>query len=123
MGGNGFYWRCAACEDIPAAIEVRRGRTGTAIWQSDVGENYLAFMGELGGIYRELGRPPQQLAGVGFIAEGHDDAHFRISPKARAGRAAARGTPSHTVVLPRSAQHSIEPTQSVIEGLRYGYLC
>jgi N,N-dimethylformamidase len=136
MGGNGFYWRCAAHSSFPGVIEVRRGRTGSMNWMSDIGESYLAFTGELGGIYREIGRPPQQLVGVGFIAEGDDESRLRVLPEARRSRAAfilkdvendiigefgvfggavgqeidrtepARGTPSHTIILARSENHS-----------------
>lgn len=90
MGGNGFYWRCAIQPSAPGVIELRRGRTGTGIWMSEVGEFYHAFSGELGGIRRDIGRPPQRL--VGFIAEfiggGHEDAYYRILPEARESRAA-----------------------------------
>ena len=135
MGGNGFYWRCAVNEAIPAVIEVRRGRTGTRIWTSDVGEDYLSFTGELGGIWRDIGRPPQALVGVGFIAEGRDDSYFRVCSEARTSRAGfalqnvqdivgrfgvfgsavgqeidrtnrALGTPEHAVVLARSENHN-----------------
>jgi N,N-dimethylformamidase len=135
MGGNGFYWRCATSASAPSAIEVRRGRIGTAIWRSDVGEDYLSFSGELGTICREIGRPPQRLVGVGFIAEGHDGAHFRVPAGVRDSRAAfllkgvdqeiigdfgifgtavgqeidktsaTLGTPSHAIVVARSENH------------------
>jgi N,N-dimethylformamidase len=138
MGGNGFYWRCAAHQCVPGVIEVRRGRTGTATWTSDVGEGYLSFTGEFGGIYRDIGRPPQRLVGVGFIAEGHDKSHYRIAPEARRSRAgfllqgvetdivgdfgafgtavgqeidkssAAHGTPPHALVVARSEGHSAD---------------
>jgi N,N-dimethylformamidase len=136
MGGNGFYWRCATHPSMREAIEVRRGRSGSMIWMSDVGEEHFAFTAERGGIWRELARPPQQLLGVGFIAEGSDGAHFRILPEARRSRAgfalqgidsdvigrygvfggavgqeidrtnADHGTPPHTIVLARSEGHT-----------------
>jgi N,N-dimethylformamidase len=136
MGGNGFYSRCATHPSVHGAIEVRRGRTGSMIWMSDVGEEHFAFTAERGGIWRELGRPPQQLLGVGFIAEGKDSGRFRILAQARRGRAAFalqgiesdviglcgvfggavgqeidrtnadHGTPPHTVVLARSEGHT-----------------
>jgi N,N-dimethylformamidase len=87
LGGNGFYWRCATHPDFPAAIEVRRGRVATRLWTSDVGESDLAFTGEAGGIWRDLGRPPQRLAGVGFIAEGTAGGAYEILPGVREGRA------------------------------------
>ena len=83
MGGNGYYWRSAVNQSLPGVIEVRRGQTGTGTWKSEIGENYLSFTGELGGIWRDIGRPPQQTFGVGFIAEGGGASYFRISEAAR----------------------------------------
>ena len=70
LGGNGFYWRIDRHPDLPAAIELRRARTGSGTWISEVGENHHAFSGDHGGIWRDLGRSPQRLVGVGFIAQG-----------------------------------------------------
>jgi N,N-dimethylformamidase len=136
LGGNGFYWRCASHGSLPGVVEVRRCRTGTSTWASEVGEEHFAFTGELGGIWRDLGRAPQRLVGVGFIAQGRDEGYFRILPEARQGRAAfvfkdvngdvlgnfgifgaavgqeidrtnrAYGTPPHAIVLARSENHS-----------------
>ena len=36
LGGNGCYWRIATCSTFPGVIEVRRGRAGTGMWQSEV---------------------------------------------------------------------------------------
>ena len=83
MGGNGFYWRSAVSQHFPGAIEVRRGRTGTRPWASPVGEEYHQFTGEKGGQWRELGRPPQQLFGVGFIAQGYGPSYYRVMDDAR----------------------------------------
>ena len=44
--------------------------SGSGTWISEVGENHHAFSGDHGGIWRDLGRPPQRLVGVGFIAQG-----------------------------------------------------
>jgi len=70
-GANGFYWRIAFHPEIPGVIEVRR-HNGTRNWVSPPGECTLSFDGEHGGIWRELGRSPNRLAGVGFTAEGFD---------------------------------------------------
>jgi N,N-dimethylformamidase len=88
MGGNGYYWRSAVHQALPGVIEVRRGRTGTGTWQSPIGESGLALSGEVGGLWRDLGRPPQQTFGVGFIAEGRGASYYRITPEARRSRAA-----------------------------------
>lgn len=88
LGGNGFYWRVGIQQSFPAAIEVRRGQTGTAVHRSAVGEACLAFTGEVGGIWRDLGRPPQEIVGVGFIAEGAGSSYYRVLPDVREGAAA-----------------------------------
>ncbi|MEM8659686.1 MAG: N,N-dimethylformamidase beta subunit family domain-containing protein [Pseudomonadota bacterium] len=135
MGGNGFYWRSAVSPTYPGAIEVRRGRSGTRPWTSEVGEQYHQFSGELGGQWREIGRPPQQLFGVGFIAQGYGPSYYRVMEGVRESSAAfildgvdeetfgdygilggaageeidqanaAYGTPDHAIVVARSEQH------------------
>jgi len=135
MGGNGFYWRSAAHKTLPGVLEIRRGRTGSTAWKSEVGEDYHEFSGELGGIWRDIGRPPQQAFGVGFIAQGGAPSYYRIYPEARKSNAGFAfegvdddilgdfgifggavgqeidqsnpeyGTPDHTVVLARSENH------------------
>ncbi len=67
MGGNGLYWRIAYDRSGSGTIEVRRGETGT-----QPGEAFHAFSGEAGGLWRRIGRPPQQTVGVGFIGQGFD---------------------------------------------------
>ena len=70
LGGNGFYWVTSIDPRRPHLVEVRRGQTGTRTWESAAGENYHGSTGELGGLWRHRGRPPQRLAGVGFTAQG-----------------------------------------------------
>jgi len=84
MGGNGLYWRIAYHPSGNGAIEVRRGDSGTL-----PGENYHAFTGEYGGLWRRIGRPPQQAVGVGFIGQGFDVcSYFRRMPDSNPSRAA-----------------------------------
>jgi N,N-dimethylformamidase len=71
LGGNGFYWVTSVDPDRPHIIEVRRWG-GTQSWRSPPGEYYHSSTGELGGIWRNRGRPPQKLAGIGFSAQGFD---------------------------------------------------
>ena len=71
MGGNGLYWVTAYHPDDPSIIEVRRWG-GTQAWTAAAGERHLSFTGELGGIWKYRGRPPQRLVGVGFTAQGFD---------------------------------------------------
>lgn len=83
MGGNGFYWRIAYCPDNPAIIEVRRAEDGTRAWIAEPGEYYHQFTGEYGGLWRRLGRPPNELVGVGFAAQGFDGGtYYRLQPGA-----------------------------------------
>lgn len=83
MGGNGFYWRIAYCPDNPAVIEVRRAEDGTRAWIAEPGEYYHQFTGEYGGLWRRLGRPPNQMVGVGFAAQGFDGGtYYRLQPGA-----------------------------------------
>lgn len=70
LGGNGFYWRVALHQDAPGAIEIRRGEGGIRTWAAEPGEYYNAFDGQYGGLWRRNGRPPQQMAGTGFSAQG-----------------------------------------------------
>lgn len=74
LGGNGFYWRVAFSEQWPGAIELRRAEDGVRNWQCEVGESYHAFNGEYGGLWRRLGCPPNALVGVGFAAQGFEQA-------------------------------------------------
>jgi N,N-dimethylformamidase len=80
MGGNGYYWVTSVTGDAQQVMEVRRGRTGTRPWSSPPGESHLSTTGEPGGLWRERGRPPNALTGVGFTAQGWDD---RASPYIR----------------------------------------
>ena len=75
MGGNGLYWRIAYNGSGSGTIEVRRGESGTA-----PGESHHAFSGEYGGLWRHIGRPPNQAVGVGFAGQGFDIcSYFRRS--------------------------------------------
>ena len=74
LGGNGFYWRVAFSEAWPGTIELRRAEDGVRNWQTPSGESYHSFNGEYGGLWRRLGRPPNALVGVGFVAQGFERA-------------------------------------------------
>lgn len=80
LGGNGFYWRIATNPMIPGVLEIRRGEGGVRAWASMPGEYYNNLDGgSYGGLWRRNGRPPQQLAGVGFSSQGQ----FEGSPYKR----------------------------------------
>lgn len=89
LGGNGFYWRVAWSRDEPWVMEVRRAEDGTRGWIAEPGEYYHEHGGEYGGLWRRLGRAPNQLVGVGFAAQGFDRASsYRRTPASHDGRAA-----------------------------------
>jgi N,N-dimethylformamidase len=71
LGGNGFYWKVALDPEKEGTIEIRRGEGGIRAWAAEPGEYYNQFDGEYGGLWRRNGRPPQDLAGVGFTAQGN----------------------------------------------------
>ena len=89
MGGNGFYWRIAFHPTRPGVIEVRRAEDGTRTWIAEPGEYYHSFNGEYGGLWRRLRRPPNQLVGIGFAAQGFDrSSYYRRLPGSHDLRAA-----------------------------------
>ncbi len=88
LGGNGFYWRVAFSESWPGAMELRRAEDGVRNWQTGPGESYHAFGGEYGGLWRRLGRAPNEVVGIGFAAQGFERAtHYRVADGARQSRA------------------------------------
>lgn len=70
LGGNGWYWVTGVLSDAPLVVEIRRGQAGVRCWESLPGEVTLMSTGLPGGLWRHRGRAPQQLAGVGFAAQG-----------------------------------------------------
>ena len=70
LGGNGFYWVNTCCNNQPWRIEVRRGDSGCRAYDSPAGERFHSTTGELGGLWRQRGRAPNILFGVGSIACG-----------------------------------------------------
>jgi N,N-dimethylformamidase len=71
LGGNGFYWVTAIDPADPTLIEVRRF-VGTRTWQGEPGECQISVTGEMGGLWRDRGRAPQRIVGVGFTGQGFD---------------------------------------------------
>ncbi len=88
LGGNGFYWRVSFDPAHPGMIELRRAEDGTRAWAEEPGQYYHAT-GEYGGLWRRIGRPPNALVGIGFIAQGFDaSTYYRRTADARDPRAA-----------------------------------
>lgn len=89
LGGNGWYWRIAFHRHLPGVIEVRRAEDGIRTWAAEPGEYHHSFNGELGGLWRRIGRAPNVMCGVGFIAQGFDvSSYFRRGPDSHDARAA-----------------------------------
>ena len=89
LGANGFYWRVAYHEALPGVMEHRRAEDGMRGWISEGGEYYMSFNGELGGLWRRLGRAPNKLVGAGFTAQGFDhSSHYVRRPESFDPRAA-----------------------------------
>ncbi len=89
LGANGWYWRVAFHKELPGVIEVRRAEDGIRTWAADPGEYHHSFNGELGGLWRRIGRPPNVMVGVGFMAQGFDVcSYYRRAPDADNPRAA-----------------------------------
>jgi len=89
LGGNGFYWRIANSVAIPDVVEVRRAEGGIRAWAAEPGEYFHALDGAYGGLWRRNGRPPQELCGVGFSAQGlFEGSYYRRMPGADDPRAA-----------------------------------
>jgi N,N-dimethylformamidase len=88
-GGNGFYWRTSYHPELPGVIEVRRAEDGIRTWAAEGGEYYTSFTGELGGMWRRMGRAPQSVAGTGMTSQGFDRAtYYERTPQSEDPRAA-----------------------------------
>jgi N,N-dimethylformamidase len=84
LGGNGFYWKIALAQAEPAVLEIRRAEGGIRAWAAEAGEYYNQLDGEYGGLWRRNGRPPQELVGVGFTAQGaFAGSYYRLKPGVR----------------------------------------
>jgi N,N-dimethylformamidase len=84
LGANGYYWVVAFREEEPWCMEIRKLDAGSRAWQAAPGEYYLATTGEKGGIWRNRGRSPQKLTGVGFASEGMDQSRaYQRMPDSR----------------------------------------
>lgn len=80
LGGNGFFGVTSIHPDHPHIIEVRRWGTS---WPFEMppGERVHSTTGEPGGTWRNRGRAPQSIVGVGSCAAGFDQgAAYRRQP-------------------------------------------
>lgn len=72
LGGNGFFATASFDPEERHLMEVRRSSAGTRPHQSPFGDQRHATSGEMAGLWRNKGLPPQRLVGVGFVAQGFD---------------------------------------------------
>lgn len=70
LAGNGFYWRLVRSHLNPELLEMRRPPGGTRANFLRPGEYYNAFDGKLSGLWRDYGKDPQQILGIGFAGYG-----------------------------------------------------
>jgi N,N-dimethylformamidase len=77
LGGNGFFGVTSVHPEKPHVIEVRRWGTS---WPFELppGERYHSTTGEQGGTWRNRGRAPQRLVGVGTSAAGFDRGTYYV---------------------------------------------
>jgi N,N-dimethylformamidase len=88
LGGNGLCWVTAVHAERPHVMELRRGATEGAIWESEPGEEHHSTTGELGGFWPRRGRG-HCTVGVWFTAQGFDRSHpYRRLPGSFDPRAA-----------------------------------
>lgn len=71
-GANGYYWVVSFRDDEPWCMEVRKLESGSRAWQAMPGEYYNQTEATKSGLWRNKGRAPQKLVGVGFATEGFD---------------------------------------------------
>ncbi|KAL9583564.1 MAG: hypothetical protein Q9212_002635 [Teloschistes hypoglaucus] len=87
LGGNGYYWVTSHDPGLwgrPHRIEVRRAEAGCRTFSLPAGHHHHSLTGELGGLWRSRGRPPNRLFGVGSCAMGvGKGAGYGITDEAR----------------------------------------
>ncbi|KAL8720881.1 MAG: hypothetical protein Q9225_002326 [Loekoesia sp. 1 TL-2023] len=84
LGGNGYYWVTTHDPGRPHRIEVRRAEAGCRTFGLPPGNWHHSLTGELGGLWRSRGRPPNCLFGLGSCAMGvGKGTGFGITAKAR----------------------------------------
>ena len=72
LGGNGFFATASYDPDAPHLMELRRADGGTRPHQSPFAERRHTTSGEASGLWRNKGKAPQRLVGVGMAAQGFD---------------------------------------------------
>jgi N,N-dimethylformamidase len=70
LGGNGLCWVTSVHPERPHVFEVRKGVFFVPMGHGVAGEGCHSTTGERGGAWRDVGRAPQRLLGVGTTAMG-----------------------------------------------------
>lgn len=85
MGGNGFYWVTTVHPHASHILEIRK-YGGTRTWTAQPDERHHSTTGEQGGIWRDRGRAPQKMLGVGFAGQGFGkNGRYRRTPASYSG--------------------------------------
>ena len=91
MGGDGFYWRHTfhPAYGRGEVTELRRCESGIRPWQAQPGEYYHQGDGQLGGMWRFLGRDMAAISGTSMVAQGFDaSTYFKRTPESNDPRVA-----------------------------------
>lgn len=72
LGGNGFYATTSYDPENPHVVEIRRASGGTRPHQTPFAEQRHATSAEAAGLWRDKGKAPERLVGVGMSAQGFD---------------------------------------------------
>ncbi|MEY2533642.1 MAG: hypothetical protein QOF29_1552 [bacterium] len=91
MGADGFYWihTFHPAYGRGHVTEMRRAESGIRTWRADPGEYHHQSNGQLGGMWRYVGRYLHAVAGTGMSSEGFDiSAYYSRTPESNDPRVA-----------------------------------
>jgi N,N-dimethylformamidase len=91
MGADGFYWihTFHPAYGRGEITEMRRCESGIRTWRADPGEYHHQSNGQLGGMWRYVGRYLHAVAGTGMSSEGFDiSAYYNRTPESNDPRVA-----------------------------------
>ncbi|MDX1888041.1 N,N-dimethylformamidase beta subunit family domain-containing protein [Mycolicibacterium sp. 050158] len=76
LGGNGFFATASFDPESSHVVEVRRASGGTRPHQTPFAEQHHANSGEAAGLWRDKGKAPDRLVGVGMSSQGFDHSTY-----------------------------------------------
>lgn len=91
MGADGFYWihTFHPAYGRGEITEMRRCESGIRTWRADPGEYHHQSNGQLGGMWRFVGRNLNSVAGTGMSAQGFDlSTYYTRTPESNDPRVA-----------------------------------